>query len=242
MNNTVVARARSFPLVLVTSSIAKKFVMALTGFVAFGYAVGHMIGNLQIFIGQNQINAYAKALHSMGPLLWVVRGGLIICIILHIWLGIQLRIENWAARPDAYAKKKSVKTGLSARTMIWTGAIIFAFVAYHLMHFTVRSTDPRFSEALVDSLGRFDVYTMVILGFQNVWLSLFYMVAVSLLCFHLSHGIWSMFQSLGWNNKRSEKWLKGFAMIFATVLFLGYISIPIAVLSGCLKLPGGVAL
>jgi len=241
MNNTAVARAQSFPLVLVTSSIAKKFVMALTGFVAFGYAVGHMIGNLQIFIGQNQINLYAKALHSMGPLLWLVRGGLIVCIVLHIWLGIQLRIENWAARPDSYARKKSVKTGLSARTMIWTGAIVFAFVAYHILHFTVRSTDPRF-EHLLDSLGRHDVYSMVILGFQNTWISVFYIVAVGLLCFHLSHGIWSMFQSLGWNNKRSERWLKGFAVIFATVMFLGYISIPLAVFTGYLQLPGGVTL
>jgi len=241
MNNTAVARARSFPLVLVTSSIAKKFVMALSGFVAFGYAVGHMIGNLQIFIGQNQINLYAKALHSMGPLLWLVRGFLIICIALHIWLGIQLRIENWAARPDSYARKKSVKTGLSARTMIWTGAVVFAFVAYHIMQFTVRSTDPRF-EHLLDSLGRHDVYSMVILGFQNLWISGFYIIAVGLLCYHLSHGIWSMFQSLGWNNKRSERWLQGLAYVVATVLFLGYISIPIAVLSGFLKLPGGVTL
>lgn len=239
MNNTAVARVRSFPLVLVTSSIAKKFVMALSGFVAFGYVVGHMIGNLQIFIGQNQINLYAKALHSMGPLLWVVRGGLILCIALHIWLGIQLRIENWAARPDPYARKKSVKTGLSARTMIWSGVLIFTFITYHIMHFTARTTDPRFTESMVDSLGRYDVYSMVILGFQNVWVSLFYMIAVGLLCFHLSHGIWSMFQSLGWNNKRSERWLKGFAVVVATALFFGYISIPIAVLSGCLKLPGG---
>jgi len=215
--------------------------MALSGFVAFGYAVGHMLGNLQIFIGQNQINLYAKALHSMGPLLWLVRGFLIVCIALHIWLGLQLRIENWAARPDAYARKKSVKTGLAARTMIWTGAIIFAFVIYHIMQFTVRSTDPRF-EHLLDGLGRHDVYSMVILGFQNLWISGFYIVAVGLVCFHLSHGIWSMFQSLGWNNKRSERWLKGFAVVVATVLFLGYISIPIAVLSGYLKLPGGVTL
>ncbi|PWB74488.1 succinate:quinone oxidoreductase [candidate division GN15 bacterium] len=241
MNNTAVARARSFPLVLVTSSIAKKFVMALTGFVAFGYVVGHMIGNLQIFIGQNQINAYAKALHSMGPLLWLVRGFLIVCIVLHIWLGAQLRIENWVARPDGYARKKSLKTGLPARTMIWTGALIFAFVIYHILQFTVRSTDPRFEE-LFDTLGRHDVYSMVILGFQNIWISGFYIVAVGLLCFHLSHGIWSMFQSLGWNNKRSERWLQGFAWIFASVMFLGYISIPIAVLGGFLKLPGGVAL
>jgi succinate dehydrogenase / fumarate reductase, cytochrome b subunit len=240
MSNTVVGRVRSFPLVLVTSSVAKKFVMAVTGFVAFGYIAGHMLGNLQIFISQNQINLYAKALHSMGPILWVIRLFLISCFGLHIWLGLQLKLENLAARPVSYARKKELKTGLAAKTMIYTGALVLAFLVYHILMFTARTTDPRFLE-LLDSQGRHDVYSMVILGFQSVWISVFYIIAVGLLCYHLSHGIWSMFQSLGWNNKRSERWLKGFAMLFSIVAFIGYSSIPVAVLCGYLKLPGGGA-
>lgn len=241
MDNIVVGRARTFPLVFLSSSVARKFVMAVTGFVSFGYVGGHMLGNLQIYMGQNQLNKYAEFLHSLGAGLWIIRLVLLCCFGLHIWLGLQLKLENWSARPDSYARKKELKTGLAARTMIWTGAIVFAFVIYHILQFTVRSTDPRFA-SLSDALGRYDVYTMVILGFSNIWISLFYIIAVGLLCYHLSHGVWSMFQSLGWNNKRSERWLKGIAWVFATVIFLGFISIPLSVLSGYLKLPVGGSL
>jgi succinate dehydrogenase / fumarate reductase cytochrome b subunit len=241
MDNTVVGKARSFPIVFVSSSVARKFVMAITGFASFGYVAGHMVGNLQIYAGQNQINKYAEFLHSLGPGLWVIRLVLFTFFAFHIWLGIKLKLENWAARPDSYARKKELKTGLAARTMIWTGSVVLAFVVYHIMQFTVRSTDPRFAH-LVDPVGRYDVYSMVILGFQNVWVSVFYIVAVGLLCYHLSHGVWSMFQSLGWNNKRSEPWLKAIAYTFSTIIFLGFISIPLSVLSGYLKLPSGGAL
>jgi succinate dehydrogenase / fumarate reductase, cytochrome b subunit len=241
MSTAVSDKVRTFPLVLISSSVARKFVMAVTGFVSYGYICGHMLGNLQIFIGQNQINLYAKALHSMGPMLWVIRLCLLACFGLHIWLGALLKLENWTARPPmSYAKKKTLRTGLSAQTMIYTGTLVLAFFIYHILQFTARTTDPRFAN-LVDSLGRYDVYTMVILGFQNMWVSIFYILAIGLLAFHLSHGIWSMFQSIGWNNKRSERWLKGFAVVFSIVIFIGFTSIPIAVLAGYLKLPGGLS-
>ncbi|MEW6050553.1 MAG: succinate dehydrogenase cytochrome b subunit [Candidatus Zixiibacteriota bacterium] len=239
MSTAVTSRARSLPGILITSSVGKKILMAVTGFVSFGYVVGHMAGNLQIFVGQDRLNAYAEALHSLGAMLWLIRLFLLACIVIHIWMGIQLKLENWSARPVGYRKRDTVQASLASRTMIWTGLLIGTFVVYHLLHFTVRTTDPRFAD-LVDSLGRYDVYSMVILGFRNLYISGFYIVAVGLLCYHLSHGIASMFQTIGWCNERVKTPLERISMAVSTLIFLGYISVPIAVLAGVVKLPGEV--
>lgn len=228
----------SFPAHLTTTSIGRKILTAVTGFIAFGYVVGHMLGNLQIFISQNQINTYAEALHSMGPLLWVVRAFLLASFVIHIWLGIQLKLENWSARPVSYQNETTQQASLASRTMIWTGLIIASFVVYHILQFTVRSTDPRFAH-LTDSLGRADVYSMVVLGFSNVWISIFYLIAVGLLCYHLSHGVASMFQSLGLNTEVWERRLNALAWVAASVLFTGFASIPVSVLLKWVTLPGG---
>jgi len=228
----------SFPAHLTQTSIGKKILAAVTGLIAFGYVVGHMLGNLQIFIGQDQLNTYAEALHSVGPLLWVVRIFLLAAFVIHIWLGIQLKLENWAARPIAYKNETTQQASLASRTMIWTGLIVLAFVIYHLLHFTVHSTDPRFAD-LTDSLGRMDVYSMVILGFSNYWISIFYLIAVGLLCYHLTHGVASIFQSLGLNNPKWQKRLDVLAWIAAIVLFAGFASVPVAVMLKCVTLPGG---
>lgn len=228
----------SFPAHLTRSSIGKKILTAVTGLIAFAYVVGHMLGNLQIFIGQDQLNTYAEALHSLGALLWVIRAFLLASFVIHIWLGIQLKLENWSARPIAYKNETTQQASLASRTMIWTGLIVLAFVIYHLLHFTVRSTDARFAE-LTDSLGRMDVYSMVILGFSNVWISIFYLIAVGLLSYHLSHGVASVFQSLGLNNPRWQKRLDVIAWIAAVVLFLGYASVPVSVMLNWVTLPGG---
>jgi succinate dehydrogenase / fumarate reductase cytochrome b subunit len=234
MDSVISAKTTSsIPAQLVSSSIGKKILMAVTGFVAFGYVVGHMLGNLQIFIGQDQINTYAKALHAFPALLWVVRSVLIICFGAHIWLGAQLKLENLAARPIAYKKPNTVKATLVSRTMIWTGLLVFSFVVYHLLHFTAMTIVPDF-EHLTDSQGRHDTYSMVILGFQNMGVVISYIVAVGLVCYHLSHGIASMFQSLGWNNRESEKPLRILSVMVSTIVFLGYIAIPVAVQLGYL--------
>lgn len=238
MSNALTTKARTLPFVLVSTTIGKKILVAVTGLISFGYVIGHMLGNLQIFAGQNQINLYAEALHSMGPILWVVRLVLLTAFVTHIWLGIQLKLENMAARPGDYVKRNYQKSGFAARTMWLTGILVLTFVVYHILHFTVRNTDPRFAD-LVDPVGRYDVYTMVILGFQNIWLSGFYIVAVGLLCYHLSHGIFSMFQSLGWNNSENNPKLERFAAIISLLVWFGYISIPISVLAGWVTLAGG---
>lgn len=238
MSNAAVSKARSFPLVLVSSSVGKKYLVAVTGIISFGYIIGHMLGNLQLFAGQDQINTYAEMLHSLGPMLWVIRIVLLAAFILHIWLGIQLKLENMAARPVAYAKKENQKAKLSGRTMWLTGLMVLAFFVYHILHFTARTTDARFA-TLVDAEGRYDVYSMVILGFQNTLLSGFYIVAVGLLCYHLSHGLYSMFQSMGWNNGDSNPKLERGAVLLSILIFLGYCSIPVAVMAGWVQLPGG---
>jgi succinate dehydrogenase / fumarate reductase cytochrome b subunit len=132
----------------------------------------------------------------------------------------------------------TVQASLASRTMIWTGLIIFAFIVYHLLHFTLLWTHPEY-HALTDSLGRHDVFSMMVLGFQNTFISIFYLVAVGLLTYHLSHGFASMFQTIGWNDKKYDRRFRLIGNLLAVFLFVGYASIPIAVMTGVITLPGG---
>jgi succinate dehydrogenase / fumarate reductase cytochrome b subunit len=223
----------------ITASIGKKILMAITGFVSFGYVVGHMVGNLQIFIGQDQINQYAEFLHSMGPMLWVVRAALICFFAVHIWMGIQTKLENWRSRPVGYKYSDTVQATLSSRTMIYTGLMVFSFFVYHILHFTAHVTNPRYVE-LIDAQGRFDAYSMIILGFQNYWISGVYIIAVALVAFHINHGISSMFQSMGWIVPGCKKNLERIATVVALLIFIGFASIPAAILGGFITLPEGV--
>ena len=233
MNLSVTSKPpTSFPAHILDISIGKKVLMAVTGFIAFGYVCGHMLGNLQIFMGQDQLNTYAETLHSFGPLLWVIRAFLLLAFVVHVWFGIKLKLEAYGARPIGYQTKATVKATLASRTMIWTGLIVLLFFIYHILHYTARVTNPEYNN-LVDSLGRPDVYTMVIKGFSNWFISGFYMLAVALLSYHLSHGVASMFQSLGLNTQQWQVRLHRIAWFFTVVLFLGYASIPAAVLAGC---------
>jgi succinate dehydrogenase / fumarate reductase cytochrome b subunit len=178
-------------------------------------------------------------LHSLGPLLWVVRAILILFIFLHVWKGIQLKLENWAARPVKYAKNSTVQATLASRTMIWTGIVILAFLIYHILHYTARTTNPEFQNYF-DSLGRVDVYHMVIVGFSNPVVSIFYIIAVGLACFHLTHAFSSMFQTVGLTTPKTLKRLEALGMALAIVLFLGFSSVPVAVLAKwVIYSPGG---
>jgi succinate dehydrogenase / fumarate reductase cytochrome b subunit len=226
------------PAHLLDVSIGKKILMAVSGFIAFGVVFGHMLGNLQVFISQDQMNTYAEKLQSLGPLLWAVRLFLLATFVIHIWFGIKLKLEAWSARPTGYEKKNTVKATLASRTMIWTGLIIVLFVVYHLLHYTVRVTDPELAN-LVDATGRPDVFTMVIKGFSHPVVSAFYILAVGLLSYHLSHGVASMFQTLGLNSDKWQVRLHRLAWIATVILFAGYASIPLAVLGGCTQLVAG---
>jgi succinate dehydrogenase / fumarate reductase cytochrome b subunit len=217
------------------SSIGRKMLVAVTGVILILFVVGHLLGNLQIFLGPEWINAYSQHLRDLGPLLWVVRAFLLTAVVLHIYFTIQLAIDNRRARPESYIDREYVKATFASRHMVMSGLIVLAFIIYHLAHFTVRVTDPRFGLLKADPLGRYDVYSMMVYGFQNIYVSAFYVIGLFLLTLHLSHGASSFFQSLGLNNKKLNPRLAFAGRIFAWLLFVGYTSIPVAVLIGLVK-------
>lgn len=221
------------------SSVGRKIIVAVTGVILILFVIGHLLGNLQIFLGPEWINGYAQHLHDLGPLLWIIRIFLTIVVLLHIYYTIRLAAENRRARPERYRRKDIVKASFASRTMVMSGLIILAFVVYHLLQFTVRTTDPRFARLPLDPLGHYDVYSMMVLGFSSPLISGFYILAVFLLALHLSHGSSSFFQSLGLNNQKLAPRLARGGQIFAWLLFFGYGSIPAAVLLGWVKLHSG---
>jgi len=216
------------------SSLGKKYVMAITGLLLFGFVIVHMAGNLQVYLGPEPMNAYAELLQSKPGLLWTARVGLFLIAVLHIISALQLAAENRAARPEPYAEGKPLAS-LASRTILLSGLIIFAFIVYHLMHFTLGVTNPDFMD-LHDAAGRHDVYTMVVEGFRNPYVSAFYIISMGLLCLHLSHGVSSLFQSLGIRRKATVTAFNRFAQISAIVVFIGNCSIPISILAGWVKL------
>ena len=217
--------------------IGKKAVMALTGAFLFGYVVAHLIGNLQIFSpDREQINHYAAFLHDPhnAILLWTARLILLAAVILHIVASTQLWSLNRAARPASYRKKTDVPTSYAARTMKWSGPIIAAFVVFHILHLTVGGVLPL--REVNGNVATPDVRYNVISGFQNYAVSGFYILAMILLCMHLYHGLWSMFQSLGISHPRYTPKLKKASAAVAILIAIGNCSIPIAVMAGLLTL------
>ena len=205
-------------------------IVAVTGVVLIAFVVGHLLGNLQIFLGPDWVNSYAEHLRELGPLLWVIRGFLLVNALLHIFYTIRLTLENRRARPVSYKRKDHVKATFASRSMALSGLVLLAFILYHLAHFTVRVTDPRFLLLKADPLNRFDVFSMMVYGFQNYFVSGFYVLGMFLLALHLSHGTSSFFQSLGLNDKKLTPKLATAGRVFAWLLFIGYTSIPVAVL------------
>ncbi|HWI58455.1 MAG TPA: succinate dehydrogenase cytochrome b subunit [Bacillota bacterium] len=218
------------------SSLGKKYIMAVTGFFLLLFVVGHMVGNLQVFLGPEAINRYGHFLQSNIELLWPARIGLLILVGLHIWSAAKLSAENYAARPVAYSVYRPVGASYASRTMLMSGIIVFLFVVYHILHYTVQVryinlTGQNFVD-FMDPEKRHDIFKMIVVGFSNIWVSLIYIVGVGLLCLHLSHGTSSMFQSIGWKNLTYRPFLDKAARVFAFLIFIGYISIPVAVLLG----------
>lgn len=218
------------------SSLGKKYLMAVSGAALFVFVIGHLVGNLQIFLPPESINRYGHFLQSNLEILWPVRIGLLLMVALHIVSAIRLSVENKAARPVTYANPKPHAASYASRTMLMSGLIILAFILFHLLHYTalveaVNFTGVDFSK-LHDSEGRHDVYAMLIYGFSKPAVSLFYLVAMALLCLHLSHGVNAMFQSLGWKNHVYGPFLDRLARFSALAIFVGYSSIPVAVTFG----------
>lgn len=225
---------------LFNSSLGKKYIMAVTGAAMFGFVIAHLIGNLQVFLGRESINRYGHFLQSNMEIVWPARIGLLVMIFLHVWAAIKLSAENKAARPVPYANTLSpVAASYASRTMLMSGLIIFCFIVYHLLHFTVQVkeinlTGQNFVQ-LHDAEGRHDVYGMIVKGFSHPVVVGFYILSMALLSLHLSHGVQAMFQSLGWKKKSYAGLLDNFARGMAIFIFVGYSSIPLAVLLGLLK-------
>jgi succinate dehydrogenase / fumarate reductase cytochrome b subunit len=217
------------------SSIGKKMIVALTGIVLMVFVVGHLLGNLQIFLGPEWVNGYAQHLRDLGPLLWLIRAFLLATVLVHIYVTIRLAIDNRRARPRDYIEKEHVKASFASRHMVVSGLVVFAFIVFHLLHFTGRKFNPQFPLLKNDPLNHYDVYSMMVYGFQNIYVSAFYVIGLFLLTLHLTHGASSFFQSLGLNNKSLTPRLALGARIFAWLIFIGYTSIPVAILLGIVQ-------
>jgi succinate dehydrogenase / fumarate reductase, cytochrome b subunit len=218
------------------SSLGKKFIMAGSGVILLLFVLGHLAGNLQVFMGPEAINRYGHFLQSNPELIWPARLVLLLMVALHIWSAAKLSLENQEARPIGYAEYQPVGSTYASRTMLMSGVIVFVFIAYHLLHFTaqvsyINLTGQSFVD-FTDPEKRHDIFKMMIVGFNNPWVTGFYILGMALLCLHLSHGMSSMFQSLGWKNDAYRRFLDPAAKGLAFLIFLGYTSIPAAILLG----------
>jgi succinate dehydrogenase / fumarate reductase cytochrome b subunit len=216
------------------AAVGKKAVMAVTGIILLGFVLVHMVGNLHLYEGPGHLDEYGTFLRQVGApaipphvALWVARLVLLAAVVLHIWAAWQVTRMSREARPSRYEHKQVRHTSYASRTMRWGGVIILLFIIYHLLHFTTGTVHPAFREGAV--------YHNVVTGFSVWWVSLFYIVAQIALGFHLYHGVWSLFQSLGWNHPRFNRWREGLAHAFAWIVTLGNISFPIAVLTGLVR-------
>ena len=198
--------------------------MAVTGLILFVYVLLHMIGNLQLFAGAGQINAYGAFLHSHPNVLWVARAVLLASVGLHIGTAILLWLQKHRARPSRYMKRKDVPPAYASGTMFWTGPVIAGFVVFHILHLTTGSLGLPFREG--------DIYSNVLQGFRIWWVAAVYIIALVALGMHLYHGLWSMFQSTGLTEPWRAIGLKPLAHAVAAIIALGFISIPLAVVAG----------
>ena len=214
------------------SSIGKKTVVAVTGILLVFFLIGHLTGNLLVYLGPEAMNAYGEFLHGMlhGWGVWIARIGLLVAFALHVGTTVALVRQNREARKSRYAYEATVQASSSSRIMNWSGLTVLAFVIYHLLHFTVRAFNDYNSEAYIDAQGRHDIYKMIIDGFSFWPTSLFYVISMALLFSHLGHGVASTFQTLGLATDRNWKLIKTTCNGLSLLLFLGFTSIPVAVL------------
>jgi succinate dehydrogenase / fumarate reductase cytochrome b subunit len=219
----------STPLGFARSTVGRKVVMALTGLLLVGFVTGHAAGNLLVFKGPGALNAYGAFLKSSAVVLWTVRLVLLTAVGLHVWAALTLIRLNQASRPVGYTRQVPQASTLAARLMRAGGILLLAFIVFHLLHLTTGTIHPGYT------FSHTDVYSNVISSFQVPWVALFYIVAMVALLAHLSHGIWSFFQTMGWNHPRFNIARRVFATVLALIVSLGFIAIPSAILGGMLR-------
>lgn len=234
---TKARKRKPFLLDLYSTAVGKKYVMGLTGIAMMGFVFFHMIGNLKMYQGAEAFDSYAaflkKLLYPLAPkesVLWILRGGLITMLLLHLHAAFSLTVLNRTARPVKYQSKRDYQIAtFASRSMRWSGVIVLAFLVWHLLDLTFGVTNT------VGTSGEFvreDVYDNVVRSFDRIPVAIFYVIANILLGIHLFHGAWSIFQSLGWNNPRFNTWRRAFATGFAAIIVVGNVSFPIAVMAG----------
>ena len=221
------ARAHGF----LQSSLGLKIVMALTGLILFGFVIGHMIGNLQVYLGPEAFDAYGVFLRSLlhGTGLWIARAVMLVAVGLHIWSAWRLTLINNAARPVGYREVERRESTYASRTMRWSGVLLLLFIVYHLLHLTfgARIVHPHFVHGAI--------YDNFVIGFQNPLVSGFYILAMLALGLHLYHGAWSFMQTLGLSHPRYNHLRHTLATLVTVVVVAGNLSFPVAVLTGVLK-------
>ncbi len=219
---------------LYRSSVGKKVLMAVTGFIWFGFLVGHMAGNLKAFLGADPFNHYAEFLREVGEplmprttLLWIARGVLIVAFVAHAILAWQTSQISHAARETPYRNPKDLSLTFASRWMRWGGVVILAFIVFHLLHMTTGTLHPDFEPG--------QAYHNLVTGLKSPMIAGIYILAMIAIGLHLYHGVWSLFQTLGANHPKYAHLRRPFAVIMALVVFFGFISIPVAVVSGILS-------
>ncbi|MBV9079767.1 MAG: succinate dehydrogenase cytochrome b subunit [Elusimicrobia bacterium] len=212
-----------------SSTIGKKVVVALTGIILVGFVIGHMAGNLQVFEGPQKINDYSAYLKHATILLWGTRIVLLVSVTLHILCTVQLKALDVKSRPVGYVMYEPVQASRPSRFMIWSGAFLGLYIVYHIMHLTL-GVHPNFSKT--------DIYSNIVYGFSQWPVAVVYILAMISLGFHLHHGVYSVFQTLGLNHPKYNPWRRCLALGVAWVVAVGFASIPVAVLAGVLRIGG----
>jgi succinate dehydrogenase / fumarate reductase cytochrome b subunit len=216
---------------LFTSTVGRKFLVAISGQLMVLFVVAHLLGNSSIFI-PGGINAYAEHIHALPPLVWFIRFIMLSAALVHICFGVQITLENRAAKPISYAVDKQLKASFSSKNMIWTGVLLGIFIIGHILHFTARVTPdiaPRL--ASLSSGSAFDVYSMVVGSFQHGAIAALYIAAMVFLFLHMNHGIQAFFQTMGWNNDRTLPIISKTGKVIAIIFLVGFCSIPIIILA-----------
>jgi succinate dehydrogenase / fumarate reductase cytochrome b subunit len=226
--STASAKALAVPGSFLDEYVGKKAIMAVSGLVLFGFVIGHLLGNLQVFLGPEVLNAYGEFLRANPGLLWGTRIVVLAAVLMHIWAAISLTNARRAARPVAYKRWEARDSTYSSRTMMMSGPLVAVYIVYHLLHLTLGTVHPSFEEG--------DVYGNLVSGLANPVVAAAYIVAMVMLGLHLRHGMWSMFQSIGISHPVHTPRLKALAALVAAAIVAGYISIPLAILAGVVGL------